>query len=91
MAFSSVSVVTSSLTLRWWRRPMDSIMPGEVIHPAIGGSMSTPSGGLTPWTGMFMDSAASVLDSARIREIGSLFGVGRGRTDGYSQLPVEMV
>ncbi|KAF7309775.1 Copper P-type ATPase [Mycena indigotica] len=28
MAFSSVSVVTSSLTLKWWRRPADSLMPG---------------------------------------------------------------
>lgn len=31
MAFSSVSVVTSSLTLLWWRRPADSVLPGEVI------------------------------------------------------------
>ena len=31
MAFSSVSVVTSSLTLKWWRRPEGSVMPGEVI------------------------------------------------------------
>ncbi|KAG8724051.1 hypothetical protein FRC09_000652 [Ceratobasidium sp. 395] len=29
MAFSSVSVVSSSLMLRWWRRPSCSIMPGE--------------------------------------------------------------
>ncbi|EJD07313.1 copper P-type ATPase CtaA [Fomitiporia mediterranea MF3/22] len=29
MAFSSVSVVSSSLTLRWWRRPESSVMPGE--------------------------------------------------------------
>lgn len=29
MAFSSVSVVTSSLTLKWWRRPEDSLMPDE--------------------------------------------------------------
>ncbi|ORY33109.1 E1-E2 ATPase-domain-containing protein [Naematelia encephala] len=28
MAFSSVSVVASSLTLKWWRRPRSSIMPG---------------------------------------------------------------
>ena len=32
MAFSSVSVVTSSLLLRWWARPAASLMPGEVIH-----------------------------------------------------------
>jgi len=31
MAFSSVSVVTSSLLLKWWRRPVESVMPGEVI------------------------------------------------------------
>lgn len=31
MAFSSVSVVTSSLTLKWWRRPADSVMLGEAI------------------------------------------------------------
>lgn len=32
MAFSSVSVVTSSLMLRWWRRPVLSVMPGETVH-----------------------------------------------------------
>jgi len=31
MAFSSVSVVTSSLMLRWWKRPESSVMPGEII------------------------------------------------------------
>ncbi|KAH8116467.1 copper P-type ATPase CtaA [Phellopilus nigrolimitatus] len=31
MAFSSVSVVSSSLTLKWWRRPADSVMPGEEL------------------------------------------------------------
>ncbi|KAG1746556.1 E1-E2 ATPase-domain-containing protein [Suillus paluster] len=31
MAFSSVSVVTSSLMLRWWRRPVSSVMPGEMV------------------------------------------------------------
>ncbi|GBE86253.1 copper P-type ATPase CtaA [Sparassis latifolia] len=32
MAFSSVSVVTSSLTLKWWTRPPSSVMPGETVH-----------------------------------------------------------
>ncbi|KAI1785680.1 copper P-type ATPase CtaA [Ganoderma leucocontextum] len=32
MAFSSVSVVSSSLFLRWWVRPASSVMPGEVIQ-----------------------------------------------------------
>lgn len=31
MAFSSVSVVTSSLMLRWWTRPAESVLPGEEI------------------------------------------------------------
>lgn len=53
MAFSSVSVVTSSLTLKWWRRPASSIMPGE---------MPVGNGG---WTGMFSDGANSVLDNMR--------------------------
>jgi Cu+-exporting ATPase len=29
MAFSSVSVVTNSLTLKWWKRPASSLMPGD--------------------------------------------------------------
>jgi Cu+-exporting ATPase len=73
MAFSSVSVVTSSLTLRWWIRPADSIMPGEVVGE---------SG--VRWTGVFLDSAGTVLDSVR--------GVlsGRRGSYGYRQLPMEM-
>lgn len=31
MAFSSVSVVTSSLMLKWWIRPTSSVMPGEKV------------------------------------------------------------
>ncbi|KAI0788069.1 copper P-type ATPase CtaA [Fomes fomentarius] len=31
MALSSVSVVTSSLLLKWWVRPQSSLMPGEVV------------------------------------------------------------
>ena len=76
MAFSSVSVVMSSLTLKWWTRPVDSVMPDEVAADSGAG-----------WTGMFLDSTATVLDSARIM----LFS-GRRTEDEYrySQLPVEM-
>ncbi|CAL1715489.1 unnamed protein product [Somion occarium] len=33
MAFSSVSVITSSLALKWWKRPASSLMPGESLPP----------------------------------------------------------
>ncbi|KAH9928782.1 copper P-type ATPase CtaA [Amylocystis lapponica] len=40
MAFSSVSVVTSSLALKWWVRPASSVMPGEQIpHDTIQDSL----------------------------------------------------
>lgn len=48
MAFSSVSVVSSSLTLKWWRRPADSVMPEEAL-PAEGSffdSVTTAVGGM---------------------------------------------
>jgi len=103
MAFSSVSVVSSSLTLKWWKRPADSIMPGDIMAMDGGAEMgrgialaATPNTGISAWTGMFLDSAASVLDSAKVKAFamgGGLFSAnGRGRAEeyGYSQLPVEM-
>lgn len=54
MAFSSVSVVTSSLTLKRWKRPLDSVMAEEDV-------MVTESG----WVGVFVDSANSAFDSIR--------------------------
>jgi len=79
MAFSSVSVVMSSLTLKWWTRPMDSVMPDQGVALPLTERVDSGAG----WTGMFLDSSASVLNSARIMFNG-------GRQDGYSQLPVEM-
>jgi Cu+-exporting ATPase len=99
MAFSSVSVVCSSLTLKWWVRPADSVMPEDRAALGRGVSLAaTPSGvpdSGAGWTGMFLDSAASVLDSAKVRAFGGLFSAGagggrRGGEYGYSQLPVEM-
>ncbi|KAI5999341.1 copper P-type ATPase CtaA [Pisolithus orientalis] len=41
MAFSSVSVVTSSLLLRWWVRPESSVMPGmKAWKPTTIGSVA---------------------------------------------------
>ncbi|KAJ7765481.1 Cu-transporting P-type ATPase [Mycena maculata] len=77
MAFSSVSVVTSSLTLKWWRRPADSVMPGSESDTALG------------WSGMFFDSARTAVGDAW----GGVRGLVRPKQHdeyGYSQLPVEM-
>ncbi|KAK7061009.1 Cu(2+)-transporting P-type ATPase [Paramarasmius palmivorus] len=53
MAFSSVSVVTSSLTLKWWVRPADSVMPDEAHDGGAG------------WTGMIGDVVGSAWDSLK--------------------------
>lgn len=37
MAFSSVSVVTSSLLLRRWRRPMESVLQEEEVQEKLSG------------------------------------------------------
>jgi len=83
MAFSSVSVVMSSLTLKWWTRPTDSIMPDQGVAGMVALPLTEGVDSGAGWTGMFLDSTATVLDSARI-----MFNARR--PDGYSQLPVEM-
>ncbi|KAK1232917.1 Cu(2+)-transporting P-type ATPase [Marasmius sp. AFHP31] len=52
MAFSSVSVVSSSLMLKWWTRPADSLMPNEKV----------PSAG---WGTMISDVLGDIWDSAK--------------------------
>jgi Cu+-exporting ATPase len=74
MAFSSVSVVTSSLTLKWWRKPDDCMIPGERDVVVSGSSAG--------WTGIFMDEATAALQSVR--------GLITSRPDGYSRIPVEL-
>ncbi|KAJ7898444.1 Cu-transporting P-type ATPase [Mycena leptocephala] len=76
MAFSSVSVVTSSLTLKWWRRPADSIMPGADAD-SVG------------WSAMFFDSARTAVEDTW-SSVRSLVRPKREDSYGYSQLPVEM-
>jgi Cu+-exporting ATPase len=82
MAFSSVSVVTSSLTLKWWRRPKESILVedrddsfGALLAPAASsafGELSMGSG-VTVW-----------------ERIKGVFA-GRKTMDGYTALPMESI
>ena len=86
MAFSSVSVVTSSLVLKWWKRPRESVMPGEEGRSSLRTtSTSTAVGGERSWWSMVLGEsgrwAKDVVGDVR----------GRRRNEGYTQLPVEMV
>ncbi|EAU90446.1 copper P-type ATPase CtaA [Coprinopsis cinerea okayama7 len=99
MAFSSVSVVASSLWLKRWRRPVSSIMPADARAPGgvLGDMLDMPTGQTSGagWTGLFVDQSATVLSSvggvfsAGLQSARGLFGTGE-RDFGYSQLPVEM-
>ncbi|KAH8103830.1 copper P-type ATPase CtaA [Cristinia sonorae] len=75
MAFSSVSVVTSSLLLNWWKRPKESVLAGEEMV-----EMLMPTTGERRTWSVVEDAVASVR---------GFFG-GRRSAAGYSQLPVEM-
>ncbi|KAF6761735.1 copper P-type ATPase CtaA, partial [Ephemerocybe angulata] len=96
MAFSSVSVVGSSLLLRWWRRPESSVMPqpgvagGRSGRAALGDMLDMPTGETSGagWTGMFVDQSATMLTS--VRGLFSATPASARRNEGYSQLPVEM-
>jgi len=52
MGFSSVSVVTSSLTLKWWKRPESSVMPGMEDIPHETMWMSAKSSAVDAWDGV---------------------------------------
>jgi len=75
MAFSSVSVVTSSLLLKWWHRPLESVMPGEHIEY------------VTMWDSAKM-SMGDMWDSTKAMVRGKSNNVDR---EGYSQIPMERV
>lgn len=85
MAFSSVSVVGSSLTLKWWRRPRESVMP-DTDRDNINGEFG--EGMRSGWTGVFVDSLGSVREF-----LGSGVDWAWNRREGargYEQVPVEM-
>lgn len=74
MAFSSVSVVTSSLTLKWWRRPVSSVMPGETIT------------GETMW-GALRSALGDAWENFKASVRGR---TSRRDGEGYSQIPLEL-
>ncbi|KAH9022104.1 copper P-type ATPase CtaA [Lactarius deliciosus] len=75
MAFSSVSVVTSSLLLKWWVRPQQSVMPDEaaaLVRPEL------------PWV-TARGAVGGVWDAVRER-----LHVGTGRaSQGYAQVNMD--
>ncbi|KAG8964682.1 hypothetical protein FRC03_001449 [Tulasnella sp. 419] len=78
MALSSVSVVTSSLTLKWWKRPSESVMPGEVVPHE------------TMWDS-FKITVGDTWDIAKGKVAGVVGGGFHPRARaGYSQVPMEL-
>ncbi|WWD21309.1 hypothetical protein CI109_105793 [Kwoniella shandongensis] len=63
MAFSSVSVVASSLTLKWWRRPRSSIPPGGLYEPSGGAQR-----GLSTFKDTFADGMRSLIQFGKAVE-----------------------
>jgi Cu+-exporting ATPase len=78
MAFSSVSVVTSSLLLRRWRRPMGSIWKGEEVE------VEEKLSGWR-WGGCLWESVQSAAWGTWESAVS-----GRTSVAGYSQLPIEL-
>ncbi|KIJ20907.1 hypothetical protein PAXINDRAFT_165731 [Paxillus involutus ATCC 200175] len=76
MAFSSVSVVSSSLMLKWWKRPAESILQGEGREGKVNGW----GWGESVW-GSARDTVGGAWESVSGRT---------GVSAGYSALPIEM-
>ena len=83
MAFSSVSVVSSSLMLKWWKRPKESIL----VEDLDGSFSALPNASAAYSTvgGFSMGSGVTVWE--RIR--GAF--VGRDTMSGYTALPMESI
>lgn len=83
MAFSSVSVVTSSLALKWWVRPKESVYVGEE-----GDNDGFRAHKETMWS-----RVSSVLEGVweGFKSVVPGRGSAASRAQaGYEQLPVEM-
>ncbi|KAK0517811.1 Cu(2+)-transporting P-type ATPase, partial [Tilletia horrida] len=95
MAFSSVSVVLSSLTLKWWRRPahlngvgVDAPIRGAGDGRGAGGVGG--GGGLRKWTAI-LSAAVELAGSAWVSGLGALARRRRSRSeDEYAYQPIEM-
>nr|XP_018999209.1 Cu2+-exporting ATPase [Kwoniella mangroviensis CBS 8507]OCF62670.1 Cu2+-exporting ATPase [Kwoniella mangroviensis CBS 8507] len=90
MAFSSVSVVCSSLTLKWWKRPISSVMPDEPYSP--GGTLN----GLSKILFEFRDSMSSIISlGSEITRRGSLLpllrrlSLRRPSRSAYEAIPLD--
>jgi len=83
MAFSSVSVVTSSLMLKWWKRPEESILV-EDPDGSFGVLPAAPAA-TSMFGGFGVGSGVTIWE--RIRGV----FVGRSSMDGYTALPMESI
>ena len=82
MAFSSVSVVSSSLMLKWWKRPKESILvEGQDVSFSALPSAPTAS----TFGGFSMGSGVTVWERVR----GAF--AGRNTMNGYTALPMESI
>ena len=83
MAFSSVSVVTSSLMLRWWKRPEESILVED--QDGLFGALPTVPAASSTFGGFGVGSGVTIWE--RIRGVFA----GRNKMDGYTALPMESI
>lgn len=84
MAFSSVSVVTSSLMLKWWKRPKESILV-EDQNDSFGGALPAPLAAPSAFGDSSAGSGVTLWE--RIRGVFA----GRSARDGYTALPMESI
>ena len=81
MAFSSVSVVTSSLMLKWWKRPKESILVENGDDPFS--AFSSAQSASSTFAGFGVDSGVGFWEGIRAAL------TGRNIRDGYTALPME--
>lgn len=91
MAFSSVSVVCSSLTLRWWRRPRIARHAGDTLGDRPEGTIHEALGALEDGLGRLVGYVREYFTKARpstasyalapVEEDGIPLGRARGRDE----------